>query len=113
MKSGGLRTMQKRQLNDGPNILKEKEIVSKMISLYCRKKHHHNDLCEACQALKTYALKRLSLCQFGEEKTACSNCSVHCYKPDYRQKMKAVMRYSGPWMVLYHPIYSIKHVLNK
>jgi hypothetical protein len=105
--------MPKRELNAGPNIQKEKEMVTKMINIYCRKKHHRPDLCEECLALKTYAFKRLSLCQFGEEKTACSNCSVHCYKPDYRQKMKVVMRYSGPWMLLYHPIYSVKHLLNR
>ncbi|WP_338040002.1 nitrous oxide-stimulated promoter family protein [Neobacillus bataviensis] len=27
--------------------------------------------------------------------------------------MKAVMRYSGPRMMLYHPIYSVKHLLNR
>jgi hypothetical protein len=106
-------TTQKRELNNGPVIQKEKEMVTKMIDLYCRKKHHRNELCEQCQDLKSYAYKRLSLCRFGEEKTACSNCTVHCYKPDYRQRMKAVMRFSGPWMLLYHPIYSVKHLLNK
>jgi hypothetical protein len=103
-----------RQLNTGPNILKEKEMVTKMIELYCRRKHQHrDDLCKECQNLKTYAHMRLSLCRFGEEKSACSNCSVHCYKPNYRLKMKSVMRYSGPWMLLYHPVYSVKHLLNK
>ncbi|WP_071458500.1 nitrous oxide-stimulated promoter family protein [Bacillus massilinigeriensis] len=103
----------KREPNDGPVIRKEKEMVSKMIDLYCRKKHHSAALCQECSQLKEYAHLRLSLCRFGEEKTACSNCSVHCYKPVFREKMKSVMRYSGPWMLLYHPIYSIKHLLNK
>jgi superfamily II helicase len=100
-------------LNKGPNIQKEKEIVKEMIDLYCRKKHHQNELCKECQVLKNYALTRLSLCRFGEEKTACSNCKVHCYKPIYRDKMKVVMRTAGPWMLLYHPIYTVKHLLNK
>jgi predicted amidophosphoribosyltransferase len=101
-------------LNNGPNIQKEREIVTKMITLYCRKKHHHSaGLCKECQDLKNYAYRRLSHCRFGEEKTACSNCSVHCYKPIYREKIKTVMRYAGPWMLLYHPIYSVKHLLNK
>jgi hypothetical protein len=104
----------KKQLNNGPNIQKEKEMVTKMIDLYCRKKHHHGqELCMECQDLKTYAHMRLSLCRFGEEKSACSNCLVHCYKPTYRIEMKSVMRFSGPWMLLYHPVYSIKHLLNK
>lgn len=100
----------KGQINDGPKINREKDIVGKMIRIYCRKKHHHNGLCPECQELNDYAMKRLSFCQFGEEKTACAKCPVHCYKPDYRQKIKEVMRYSGPWMLLYHPMESIKHI---
>ncbi|CEG25460.1 nitrous oxide-stimulated promoter family protein [Bacillus sp. B-jedd] len=100
-------------LNSGPVVKKEMEMVTKMIDLYCRKKHHSNQLCGECRDLKAYALKRLSYCRFGEGKTACSNCPVHCYKPIYRQKIKEVMRYAGPWMILYHPVYSIKHLLNK
>lgn len=100
-------------LNSGPVVKKEMGMVKKMIGLYCRKKHHGNELCGECRDLKDYALKRLSYCRFGEGKTACSNCPVHCYKPVYRQKIKEVMRYAGPWMILYHPVYSIKHLLNK
>ncbi len=102
-----------KQLNTGPKIQKEKEIVTQMIELYCHKKHHHQKLCKECLNLKTYALMRLSLCRFGEEKSACSNCTVHCYKPKYRSKMKTVMQYAGPWMMLYHPVYAVKHLLNK
>ncbi|WP_042356769.1 nitrous oxide-stimulated promoter family protein [Bacillus rubiinfantis] len=101
------------QPNVGPNIQKEKEIVKEMIELYCRKKHHRDTLCKECLDLKNYAFLRLSFCRFGEDKTACSNCTVHCYKQVYREKMKVVMRYSGPWMLLYHPIYSVKHLLNR
>lgn len=105
--------VKKRKVNEGPNIRKEMETVSKMIEIYCHRKHHSKELCEECSDLMNYALKRLSLCRFGEEKTACSNCKIHCYKPVYRENIKKVMRYSGPWMVLYHPVYSIKHLLNK
>ncbi|WP_018664816.1 nitrous oxide-stimulated promoter family protein [Heyndrickxia acidiproducens] len=104
---------QKRELNNGPVIQKEKETVAEMIRIYCRKKHHRDELCEECLDLKNYAFKRLSLCRFGEEKSACSNCKVHCYSKTYRKKIKAVMRYAGPWMVLYHPVFSIKHLLKK
>lgn len=100
----------KRKLNDGPKIQREQQIVSKMIRIYCKKKHHQKEFCMECQDLNDYAFKRLSLCKFGEEKTACAKCSIHCYKPDYRQKIKDVMRFSGPWMLLYHPIESIRHI---
>ena len=104
-------TRKKGELNNGPRIRKEKETVTKMIEVYCRKKHHHrHELCTECQDLNNYAMKRLSHCQFGEEKSFCSYCPVHCYKPGYRQKIKEVMIFSGPWMLLYHPITAVKHI---
>ena len=102
-----------RRINTGPLIQEEKDTVEKMIRIYCKKKHHQQDLCDDCQELLNYSHKRLSLCPFGEKKGACSNCHIHCYKPEYRDKIKTVMRYSGKWMFFYHPIYSIKHLLSK
>lgn len=100
----------KRPLNNGPKIRREQDIASKMIRIYCKKKHHQNGLCEKCQDLNNYATNRLSLCKFGEEKSACAKCPIHCYKKDYRLRIKKVMRFSGPWMLLYHPIESIRHI---
>ncbi|WP_062352818.1 nitrous oxide-stimulated promoter family protein [Bacillus kwashiorkori] len=105
--------MAKRVLNNGPKVQKEKTIVAEMIHIYCRKKHHQEELCADCLDLKNYAHKRLSSCRFGEEKSACSNCRIHCYKPEYREKIKSIMRFSGPRMLFHHPFYSIKHLLNK
>ncbi len=31
----------------------------------------------------------------GTEKTFCANCKVHCYKPEMREKIRAVMRFFG------------------
>lgn len=103
----------KRELNNGPYIQEEKEQVAAMIDIYCKRKHKHDGLCEECQDLKDYAFLRLSLCPFGENKGACSNCHIRCYKPEYKEKIKTVMRYSGKWMLVYRPIYSIKHLLRK
>ncbi|MCI1881252.1 MAG: nitrous oxide-stimulated promoter family protein [Sporolactobacillus sp.] len=102
-----------RKINNGPVIQMEKETVTKMIEIYCRKKHHQRELCDDCRDLKNYALTRLAYCPFGEHKSACSNCRIHCYRPVQRRKIKAVMRYAGMWMVLYHPFLSIKHLFKK
>ncbi|MTT31389.1 nitrous oxide-stimulated promoter family protein [Terrilactibacillus sp. BCM23-1] len=102
-----------RKTNDGPVIQMEKETITKMIEIYCRKKHHRQALCDDCHNLKNYALTRLSYCPFGEKKSACSNCKIHCYRPEYRRKIKTVMRYAGMWMLLYHPVFSIKHLLKR
>ena len=91
---------------------REKETVSLMVRLYCRKKHHSKTLCPDCAALDAYARCRSDRCPFMETKTFCSNCKVHCYKPDMREKIREVMRFSGPRMLFYHPIMAIRHVME-
>ena len=91
---------------------REKETVSLMIAIYCRSRHGCKTHCPSCAALDAYARQRSEKCPFMETKTFCSNCQVHCYKPDMREKIRAVMRFSGPRMILYHPIMAIRHVLE-
>ena len=90
---------------------REKKTVSLMIRLYCRKRHHTSGgLCAECQALSDYAVQRSDRCPFMETKTFCSNCRVHCYKPEMREKIRAVMRWAGLRMLPVHPVLSLKHV---
>ena len=91
---------------------REKETVSLMIRLYCRKKHGGKELCPACAELDAYARLRSDKCPFMETKTFCSNCKVHCYKKDMREKIREVMRFSGPRMIFHHPIMAIRHVIE-
>ena len=91
---------------------REKETVSLMIRLYCRKKHGSKELCAECAALEAYARQRSDNCPFMETKTFCSNCKVHCYKKDMREKIREVMRFSGPRMIFHHPIMAIRHVIE-
>ena len=37
--------------------------------------------------------------------------SVHCYQPQMREQIRQVMRYSGPRMLLYHPVLAIWHLV--
>lgn len=93
---------------------KEKELVSYMITYYCHKKHKTKgkNLCSECSELNDYARLRSDKCPFMETKTFCSNCRVHCYKPDMKAKIKDVMRFSGPRMIFHHPIKAINHVIQ-
>lgn len=92
---------------------KEKEVVSLMIELYCEKQHGcKRGLCQECEELSNYAKQRSDKCPFMETKTFCSNCKVHCYKPEMRKKIREVMRFSGPRMIFYHPILAIRHVIE-
>lgn len=91
---------------------REKRMVEYMIRLYCRKNHGTKTLCSECSALLDYAKQRSEKCPFMETKTFCSNCRVHCYKPEMREKIRAVMRFSGPRMLFVHPIAAIRHVIE-
>ena len=84
-----------------------------MIKLYCNKKHDTKGrLCDECRKLSEYAILCSDKCPFMETKTFCSNCKVHCYKPEMREKIREVMRFSGPRMICYHPVMAVRHIVE-
>ena len=96
-----------------PKINREAKTVNIMISLFCKGHHHEptSGLCAQCGALAAYALERLEKCRYGGKKTSCRKCPTHCYKQEYRDLIRKVMRYSGPRMLLRHPVLAIRHLL--
>ena len=80
----------------------EKATVGLMIELYCR--GHHGTpkgrLCPDCAALRDYADARVD----------CSVCKTHCYKPEMRERIRQVMRWSGPRMLFHHPVLAVRHL---
>jgi hypothetical protein len=95
-------------------INREKRTVEAMVHLYCRHRHQiAQGLCADCRELLTYALQRLDNCPFGEGKTTCVGCKVHCYRPDHRERIREVMRVAGPRMLFRHPILAIRHLLDE
>ena len=94
-------------------IEEEKAVVEQMIRLYCRKKEGNVELCPSGQELLDYAFKRLDRCRYGAEKPTCKKCPIHCYRPDMKERIKEVMRWSGPRMILYHPTAAILHLIRE
>ncbi len=95
----------------------EWRVVLLMIQVYCHGAHKNRQalktasaLCADCAALADYVHARVERCPFMETKTFCSMCRVHCYRAAEREKIRAVMRYSGPRMLGYHPILALRHV---
>jgi len=88
--------------------------MTKMVDIYCSA--HHADTadtrCASCQEFLDYADVRLQKCPYGDDKPTCSNCPIHCYKPERRDQAKAIMRYAGPRMLLRHPLLAIAHKLD-
>jgi hypothetical protein len=77
----------------------ERRVLRSFIRVYCR--NHHgtaNELCADCADLQEYALKRLERCPY-DPKPKCKKCPTHCYRPDYRRRIKEVMKFSGIYYV--------------
>ena len=94
-------------------IEREKKTVERMIEIYCKWNNDEDGLCSACEDLLEYAHERLDRCPFGNGKPSCKDCEIHCYSTAMRQRIKEVMRYSGPRMLLKHPILTIRHLIDE
>lgn len=93
---------------------RELKTITAMLRLYCRAQHLAADkvLCADCSALLDYARRRLERCVFGEAKPACANCTVHCYSAPMRERVRQVMRWAGPRMLLHHPVLALRHLID-
>lgn len=91
----------------------EKRVVERMIRLYCDKHEGNHALCADCEELLKYSHQRLTHCPHGELKPTCRKCTIHCYKPRFRKKMKEIMRFSGPRMLLYAPKVAVNHFIRE
>ncbi len=113
--------MDKDKLDKAQNISdiakkrqKEQRTVEFMIGIYCHGNHKTKgrELCPECRELAEYARARVEHCPHMETKTFCSSCKTHCYKPEMREKIRKVMKYAGPRMIIYSPKMVIMHLLE-
>ena len=89
---------------------KEIRMVNFMISIYCRHNHGTSELCPECRAVAEYAQQRTLNCPYMADKSYCSACKSHCYKPAMRQQIREIMRYSGPRMLFYKPFAALRYL---
>jgi hypothetical protein len=106
------------ELRPPRRLAREGKTVAAMIALYCRDHHgtapHEagDGLCSECADLLAYARLRLEKCRYGAEKPTCANCETHCYRPVMRERVREVMRYSGPRMLRRHPVLAVAHLAD-
>lgn len=108
-----------RRAPPGARRRRELATLQAMLVLYCSNHHHgsnhHHDgapLCGECLELAQYAERRLERCIFGDDKPTCANCRVHCYNAEMRERVRVMMRWAGPRMILRHPILALLHKLD-
>ena len=94
-------------------MARERKTFMTMLTMYCHDCHQTpTGLCAACEQLQAYALERSTHCPFQADKPTCLKCPVHCYKPEMRAKVRDVMRYAGPKMMLRHPLLTLLHLFE-
>ncbi len=95
------------------HISRERKTIRHMIGIHCRGRHHpHRALCPECEELLDYAMHCIDRCPYREDKPACAKCPIHCHKPDMREKIREVMRYAGPHMMIRHPLLTVLHYVG-
>lgn len=85
---------------------KDIKILREFIQIYCDTKHkdmpktneNNITLCEECHDILRYSSMRRENCPL-DPKPTCKNCEIHCYKPEYRQRIKEIMRHSGMTLI--------------
>lgn len=103
-------------MNSG--VEEDLKVLEKFIEIYCKSKHRKRskalheglNLCDECQDTLYYASHRRKVCPL-DPKPSCKNCEIHCYKPEYRSRIKKIMRYSGLQLILRGRIDLILHYL--
>lgn len=83
------------------NLDQDIATLAAFIDVFCRK--HHTPLpglprCPECEELLQYAIERRARCPY-DPKPACKHCVTHCYKPEYRQRIRKIMRFSGIYFI--------------
>jgi hypothetical protein len=100
-----------------PRLRREYRTIESMLEIWCAGHHGRaaarDGLCDECMELLAYAGQRLVKCPYGEDKPTCAKCPVHCYKRLQRDRVREVMRYAGPRMLLRHPWQALLHILDK
>ena len=93
---------------------REKLTVRFMIDIYCHAHHAgYPGTCEECLRLFAYASRKIDMCPHHQAKPVCSVCAIHCYGREQRDLIRTVMRFSGPRMLLRHPVLALLHLADR
>ena len=102
--------LSKKELSDLRTLIR-------FVSIFCRENHHTVKtsyqfkgimpgkagaegilLCPDCAKLVKYAVAMRLRCPY-DPKPMCKKCQTHCYREDYREKIRGIMKFSGLYLV--------------
>ena len=67
-------------------------------------------LCADCARVLRHAVTKRLRCPL-EVKPACRHCTIHCFRPEMRARIRRVMRVAGPLTAVVAPWQWLKHTL--
>ena len=98
-------------------LAKDEATLYAMAHIYCL--DHHTDrkrsergACSECEDVIAYANERTRLCPH-QHKGNCEDCSIHCYRPEMRTRIRKIMAYAGPRMIRSHPLMALRYLFKK
>ncbi len=99
----------------------------KFVGIYCRENHNGEkapflfrlldikeiekkevSLCQECGRLLTYGLTMRMKCPH-DPKPMCKKCETQCYKGEYKQKIREIMKFSGIYMIKHGRVDMLYH----
>lgn len=117
----------KKQISD-----KEKadiKILMRFVEIFCRENHNGErspfcfrlydlkeiekkeiSLCPDCTKLLTYGLTMRLKCPH-DPKPMCKKCETQCYKGDYKEKIREIMKFSGMYLIKHGRVDLLYHYL--
>ncbi len=113
-------------------IAKDLKVLGKFVECYCNHHHHasprkpfvmqaldlsatklgHRLVCADCRRLLSHAVTKRARCPL-DPKPSCRVCPVHCYSPENREKIRAVMKFSGRHLILRGHLHLLLHFLER
>ena len=97
---------------------KDIQVLIRFVHIFCRENHGEDSkrpfsppfeevtplidrgirLCESCSELLAYGIRKRFRCPHNP-KPLCKKCETQCYSRNYRERVREVMRFSGPYLV--------------
>lgn len=93
------------------NRLNDKQKM--LIAIFGVYQKYNKDTDLNLEEIKSYSLKRLDNCIHIGEDIFCGFCEIQCFGDKYKKEIRSIMRFSGPRMILYHPIMAIRYLKAK
>jgi superfamily II helicase len=98
------------------NLDRDKKTVMAMAQIFCRGHNHicspEDSLCPQCLSVVEYSNEKTQRCPYKHQGT-CNTCPTQCYTQEMRLAIREIMAYSGPRMILHHPIMAIRYLIKK